>query len=178
MASKSRPSAGEHRRRRLPALLAVALASPAMLALTCSTSAGQAHASTSTVAAHHAAATPAAFIGCFFGVDKPFWLRKGGPLYGKGGITRCTVPPPDECKLEVELEENGNGIFHTWGTVGHPASSGWKRCGAVRPQTPSYRCRSIIARREFRTLAILTTLYRGRSGVGHIYSHTEYEWCE
>lgn len=63
----------------------------------------------STTARAAARTSAGQFIGCSFGIDKPFFLTKNSnKMYTSGGVSTCTNPAPEACKLTVEiLGDNG-----------------------------------------------------------------------
>src|SRR5215469_9934727 len=77
--------------------------------------------------------------GCFVVGEKPFFLTKHrNKMYGQGRITRCTRPPPDACKLTVDLESKEPTAFF-WHTV-MSRSTRWRSCKKLTRNTPPFIC--------------------------------------
>lgn len=171
--------------------LGAALAAPVAIALACS--AGPAHAATSnptpnsivTAVEHYSLINQSSVtsagetVGCWFRGNTPFELVKGRTLYGEGLITSCTVPRPEECKLEVELESYRETVHGSgWTRLNQPKSTGWIPCTPGKTVTSSYRCHSNSINTYLRTLTFLTIIWNGRTAANYHVSPTIFRACE
>ena len=114
-------------------------------------------------AAVHRLAAPAApqgLIACAFGVDKPFFLTtKSNKMYSKAGITGCTSPAPQACKLTVELQAKNGPL---WITVAQNVTK-WQSCGKRSPLStkPPFICHGYPEKTEFAGQATLQVEING-----------------
>jgi len=119
----------------------------------------------------------AVVVGCKFSAEKPFFVRRGGPLYGEGKITKCTHPKPDECHLIVALEQYSLHIKGHWGILSE-VDKKWGPCKVGLTGQPHYECKHLIVRHKFRTLSTLAILYHGQHGGNVVASPSVREWCD
>ncbi len=81
-------------------------------------------------------------------------------MYGEARITRCTKPPPDSCKLTVDLESKLSANF-VWSTV-ESKTTDWRSCKKLTLRTPPYTCHASPEKYEFASLATLQIEAFGR----------------
>jgi hypothetical protein len=98
---------------------------------------------------------------CYNSAITPFQIVNGASTYGRGVMTGCNQPV-QECKLNVELEEQV-GVLNGWVPVGKPSNPGWSTECVTLQATATYKCQGIIAKRNFRTVSTLTIMNDGAS---------------
>jgi hypothetical protein len=99
------------------------------------------------------------FIGCSFGIDKPFFLTKNSnKMYTSGGVSTCTNPAPEACKLTVEiLGENG-----VQSVVVAQAVRNWGPCSNKKPLSAGpFTCHVTPGKFEFAGQATLQVEVNG-----------------
>jgi hypothetical protein len=106
-----------------------------------------------------ARAAPNQFIGCSFGIDKPFFVTKNSnKMYTQGGVAGCTNPAPQACKLTIELTAKNGAL---WIVVAQKVT-GWQSCGNKKPvTTPAFICHAYPAKTEFAGQATLQVEING-----------------
>lgn len=119
--------------------------------------------------------TPAVDEYCNYLSVTPFQNVQGGTTYGRGLVVNCSVPPPAECHLIVNLQ------------VYQPDMGGWQDLSTSDPgwttncsvqATASYNCQASIKRYNFRSevsLAVLGT--SGGIGTSVTDSPVASLWC-
>jgi hypothetical protein len=113
----------------------------------------------STTARTTAKTSAGQFIGCSFGIDKPFFLTKNSnKMYTSGGVSTCTSPAPEACKLTVEiLGENG-----VQSVVVKQAVRDWGPCSNKKPLSAGpFTCHVTPEKFEFAGQATLQVEVNG-----------------
>jgi len=91
--------------------------------------------------------------GCATIAEKPFFVTmKSRKMHGAGKVTKCTNPPPDKCKMTVDLEAKEPSAF-LWHTV-QTGERDWGRCKKFTTTTKSFTCHASPEKFEFRTFVI------------------------
>jgi hypothetical protein len=104
------------------------------------------------------AKSPTEAVWCTFQGEKPFQVTHGGPLYAQGHYTGCSTPAPDQCRVQVDLQEYVRDGY--WRAVKHK-DSGWTRCSG-RYTTPGLTCVHDGERETYNTQVTLQVEYHGR----------------
>jgi hypothetical protein len=105
-------------------------------------------------------ASPDEFIGCVYGIDKPFFLTTGSKkMYTSGGITSCTDPAPESCKLTVEILANNGALW----VVAKQAVRNWGPCSNTKPLSAGpFTCSVTPEKAEFEGQATLQIEVNGK----------------
>lgn len=124
-------------------------------------------------------ARPSIVTGCGTEVKPPFFLTSAKKkLFSKGKITKCTVPPPQECKLRVVIEEKDSKNFGIWTQVPGGRTKGYTpKCLGLTVTTKGFKCKVTIEKHLFRTLEQLSVEYKGSIGTNVKDSTVIHEFC-
>lgn len=120
---------------------------------------------------------PSEIVGCVSPVEPPYFLTfKKTTLYSSAKITKCTTPRPQECKLKVITEEQGE--FGLWTELPGAGTKGYTtKCVGLSVGTKGYKCKFALGRRKFRTLEELYVEYHGAISTGVKDSKVIEELC-
>ncbi|MFE1862781.1 hypothetical protein [Streptomyces anandii] len=98
-------------------------------------------------------------VWCTFQGEKPFQVTHSGPLFAQGHYTGCSTPPPDKCRVQVDLQRLEAYDGH-WHAVKHK-DSGWTKCSG-RYTTPGLKCVHDGHKETYNTQVTLQVEYHGR----------------
>ncbi|HET7012756.1 MAG TPA: hypothetical protein VFI65_02525 [Streptosporangiaceae bacterium] len=91
--------------------------------------------------------------GCATIAEKPFFITMNSrKMHGAGKVTKCTNPPPDKCKMTVDLEAKEPSAF-LWHTV-QTGERDWGKCKKFTTTTEPFTCHASPEKFEFRTFVI------------------------
>jgi hypothetical protein len=114
-------------------------------------------------------------VWCTFQGEQPFQLTKGGPLLAQGHYTGCSVPAPEKCRTQVDLQRLEAYDGH-WHAVKH-ADSKWGKCSG-RLTTPPLKCVHDGHKETYNTQVTIQIEDHGRYSVpGIADSHNTYVDC-
>lgn len=114
---------------------------------------------------------------CKFVPEKPFFLTtKSRKMYGSGKITGCTNPPPDKCKLTVDLEAKEPNSF-LWHTVASN-TTGWVKCKKRTLRTKPFICHASPGKFDFSSFVTLQIEAFGQHNSNSDRSGVEEFFCQ
>jgi hypothetical protein len=92
-------------------------------------------------------------VGCYVAIAKPFFLTaRSRDMYAEGKFYACTKPPPEACKMEVELFSVDvvlRPLKSAW--TGGGKAARWVRCKTLTVATEPYLCDVTPEKFEFYT---------------------------
>ncbi|QXJ19942.1 hypothetical protein AGRA3207_000557 [Actinomadura graeca] len=117
-------------------------------------------------------------VGCVVRADDPDTLiYNKPPIIAQGEIVRCTVPKPDDCRVETDLEEyfTFEGV---WSVVANGSVKRGCNIGRASRSTASYKCsHDAHGSHKYRTKTWLTVTYRGQNATNAATSGEKSWWC-
>jgi hypothetical protein len=114
-----------------------------------------------------------ASIGCWFKGVPPYRITTSSGIYAEGKVTSCTVPPPQACKMTVDLL-GPEGLL---GPVLKSSSTGWVKCAGLTLHTAAFPCSFLSVTQGFTSFVTLQIEWNGQYNSSTNDSSPSYFYC-